>query len=111
MDLIDAFAKKVKAQYQTIIHECMEILGTSSAVRCAEPDAGLYLFMDVSRTHLDDIDFTKQLLEKHKTAVTPGASFGYKGFVRASICGEPKNVKEGIRRLVNFANSLYDNVE
>ena len=45
-------------------------------------------------------------LNEFKTAITPGSSFGYKGFVRASICGDVKDVKKGLRQLVLFTRSI-----
>lgn len=100
---INSIMKEVITHYKRVIRECMKIISTTDIIFCNEPDAGFYLFLDIGKTCMDDIEFTKQLLVKYKTAVTPGESFGYKGFVRASISGEPSNVIEGIRRLVDFA--------
>jgi aspartate/methionine/tyrosine aminotransferase len=50
--------------------------------------------------------FCQRLLNEYKTAITPGSSFGYEGFIRASICGNIKEVKKGLRQMVLFANSL-----
>ncbi|SVC88848.1 uncharacterized protein METZ01_LOCUS341702 [marine metagenome] len=55
---------------------------------------------------MDEMTFCERLLNEYKTAHTPGSSFGYKGFVRASICGEVKEVKKGLRQLVLFTKSL-----
>lgn len=103
---ITSIMKDVVVHYKKIIRDCMEIINANDAIFCHEPEAGFYLFLDIRRTCMDDVEFTRQLLEKHKTAVTPGESFGYKGFVRASICGESSNVIEGIKRLIDFADVL-----
>ena len=50
--------------------------------------------------------FCERLLNEYKTAHTPGSSFGYKGFVRASICRDVKEVKKGLRQFVLFTKSL-----
>jgi aspartate/methionine/tyrosine aminotransferase len=55
---------------------------------------------------MNDRLFCNRLLEEYGTAVTPGTSFGYEGFIRASFCGNTDDVKKGLRQIVLFAESL-----
>jgi aspartate/methionine/tyrosine aminotransferase len=55
---------------------------------------------------MDDKLFCNRLLKEYRTTVTPGTSFGYEGFIRASFCGNTDEVKKGLRQIVLFAESL-----
>jgi aminotransferase len=62
------------------------------------------MLIDVSDAGMSSMDFTMKLLEKEKVAVAPGEVFGPggHGFVRVSLAGEVREIKEGIRRLARF---------
>ena len=103
---MDEFTKQSRKYYKKLSKECASIIDESDLLSCTIPDSGFYLFIDIRKTKLDDMIFCQRLLNEYKTAITPGGSFGYEGFVRASICGNIKEVKKGLRQMVLFVNSL-----
>ncbi len=107
--IIDEFTDNRKRYYRKLRDECMKILSRSSNLVCVKPESGFYLLIDIRKLKIDDRDFSTTLLNKYSTAVTPGTSFGCKGFIRASICGDTVDVKQGLRQLVLFANSFHKN--
>ncbi len=105
---LDEYAEGIRAQCQRVTSACVEVINRSGGIRCAMPESGFYLFLDISRTGLDDVTFCKHLLEERHTAVTPGRSFGLdcKSFVRIATCGPEEDVMEGVRRIVDLAGEL-----
>ena len=104
--IIDEFAEDRKKYYKKLSNECIKILNKSNYITCAKPGSAFYLFIDISKLKIDDRLFCSRLLEEFRTAVTPGTSFGYEGFIRASFCGNIDDVKKGLRQVVLFAESL-----
>ena len=103
--IIDEFTKESRKYYKKLSKECIMLINKSKLISCTKPDSAFYLFIDIRKLKMDDITFCERLLNEFKTAITPGSSFGYKGFVRVSICGDVMDVKNGLRQLVLFANS------
>ena len=106
-DHMDSYLTEIRSYYQELADECVVILADVDNISCSMPDSGFYLFIDIRRTDLDSMKFSKLLLEEYQTAVTPGDVFGYRGFVRASICGEREDVREGIRRIGEFSSQGF----
>lgn len=106
ISIIDDFAKDRRKYYKKLSNECLEILNKSNYLSCVKPEAAFYLFIDIKKLKMNDRLFCKRLLEEYRTTVTPGTSFGYKGFIRASFCGNTDDVKKGLRQIVLFAESL-----
>ena len=108
LSVLDRYAERVRAQYRRVTSLCTEWINRSSSVRCATPESGFYLFIDIRSTGLDDVTFCKRLLEERHTAVTPGRSFGVgcDSYVRIATCGQEGDVMEGTRRIVELAGEL-----
>ena len=106
--MIDEFTKDLRTKYTELINSCVLIIEKSPYLNCIKPDSGFYLFIDIRKCNLDDATFCRRLLEEYHTALTPGRSFAANGFVRASICGDVKDVKAGLNMVVKFANTLSD---
>ncbi|UVT14547.1 MAG: pyridoxal phosphate-dependent aminotransferase [Nitrospira sp.] len=108
LSVLDEYTEGVKAQCRRITAACADMVNRSGIVRCVVPESGFYLFVDISRTGLDDVTFCRRLLEERHTAVTPGRSFGIgcEGFVRIATCGWEHDVMEGTRRVVELAGEL-----
>ena len=83
------------------------MVNRSGLLRCASPESGFYLFVDIAGTGVDDMAFCTQLLEEQHTAVTPGRSFGadYASFIRLATCGQEHDVVEGVQRVVDLAQT------
>lgn len=106
ISIIDNFAKDRKKYYKKLSNECMKILDKSNYLFYVRPESAFYLFIDIRKLKIDDKLFCSRLLEEYRTVVTPGTSFGYEGFIRASFCGNIDDVKKGLRQIVLFAKLL-----
>jgi aspartate aminotransferase len=79
-------------------------------VTCSPPEGGFYVFPNLSR-HLskalpDTLTLATRLLEEKAVAVVPGEGFGAPGYVRLSFAASMEDLREGVRRLVDFVAGL-----
>ena len=84
----------------------LEMLSTCKTLNCIEPQAGMFLMLDVRETGFASAEFVKQLYRETGVSVMDGGVFGDAGdgFVRLSFaCGE-KDLAEGCRRILAFIN-------
>lgn len=80
----------------------------------ALPDAGFYLWADVSRTGLTDTEFAARLLAEQNVTVLPGSYLAREADgvnpganrVRMALVATPEECLEGARRIVDFCRSL-----
>ncbi|ODV40577.1 succinyldiaminopimelate transaminase [Cupriavidus sp. UYMMa02A] len=80
----------------------------------ALPDAGFYLWADVSRTGLTDVEFAARLLAEQNVTVLPGSYLAREADginpganrVRMALVATPEECLEGARRIVEFCKSL-----
>jgi len=80
----------------------------------ALPDAGFYLWADVSRTGLTDTEFAARLLAEQNVTVLPGSYLAREADginpganrVRMALVATPEECLEGARRIVEFCKSL-----
>ncbi|WP_439670620.1 succinyldiaminopimelate transaminase [Cupriavidus necator] len=80
----------------------------------ALPDAGFYLWADVSRTGLTDTEFAARLLAEQNVTVLPGSYLAREADginpganrVRMALVATPAECLEGARRIVEFCKSL-----
>ncbi len=107
-EAIDDYVVSISERFKKATSLSADIINNSGILHCSSPKSGFYVFVDISRTDMNDMDFCQKLLEDHHTAVTPGRSFGsaYLNFVRIATCGDIDDVKEGVRRLISFAAIL-----
>ncbi|WP_454735968.1 succinyldiaminopimelate transaminase [Cupriavidus necator] len=80
----------------------------------ALPDAGFYLWADVSRTGLSDTEFAARLLAEQNVTVLPGSYLAREADginpganrVRMALVATPEECLEGARRIVEFCKAL-----
>lgn len=108
--VMDAFAEDRMKYYKKLCKQCTDILSRSKYISCTKPVSAFYLFIDIRKLGIDDKLFCSNLLEEYRTVVTPGASFGWKGFIRASFCGAVDDVKKGLKQIVSYADFLGRNL-
>lgn len=109
VEMIGHWVKSICAYYQELIGHCVDRINTSSSVCCDTPESAFYLFVDIRKTRMTDMEFARRLLASSRTTVTPGVAFGYPGYVRLAVCGDEQEVMEGVKRLVAFSNNCLDN--
>jgi aspartate/methionine/tyrosine aminotransferase len=105
---IDEYSKSVRRRFQIRTELCARLLESCKVLSCEVPDSGFYVFVDISKTGLKDVDFCQRLLEEKLTAVTPGSSFGpqYTDYIRIAACLDQEHIKQGVDRIKELAESL-----
>ena len=73
------------------------------------PQGAFYIFAKIpEKFGDDDVKFATELAEKARVGATPGRYFGKggKGYVRMSYASSTENLKEALKRITEFVNSL-----
>ncbi len=75
---------------------------------CFEPRGTFYCFPSIQSTGLSSEEFCERLLKAEHVAVVPGNAFGAsgEGFIRCSYASSMENIKEALKRIERFINSL-----
>ena len=75
---------------------------------CREPMGAFYAFPCIRSTGLTSDEFCERLLYAERVAVVPGTAFGAggEGFIRASYCYSTDHIKEALRRIGLFLDTL-----
>ena len=75
---------------------------------CFEPEGAFYMFPDIRRFGMTSEEFATRLLNEQKLAVVPGNAFGEsgEGFIRISYAYSVSEIKEAVRRLNLFIETL-----
>lgn len=94
----DKFATRRNLIYQLV----NEIEG----LKAIRPVGAFYIFCDISSFGLPSNEFCAQLLDKKLLAAIPGTPFGAEGYIRLSYAYAGKTIRDGIKRLKEFCESL-----
>jgi aspartate aminotransferase len=83
-------------------------LTADARIRCVKPAGAFYLFPDLSEVMIaagfrNTNQLAEALLDEQRVAVTPGEAFDAPGFVRISYATSMDVLREGSRRLLEFA--------
>jgi aspartate/methionine/tyrosine aminotransferase len=110
VNVMNTFTETVRKHFGELITICLQIIDEAELFPHSNPVAGFYIFINIEKTGLDDVNFCKQLLDHHHTAVTPGRSFGlnYSNYIRIAVCGKRDDVINGTKKVVAFAKQLID---
>ena len=108
----EAHVRENRAAYVRKFSEVTPML--AEVLDVALPDAGFYLWADVSRTGLTDVEFAAQLLAAQNVTVLPGSYLAREAGginpganrVRMALVATPEECQEGARRIVEFCKSL-----
>lgn len=86
----------------------VEGLNSIERVHCLPPKGAFYAFPNISQTGLGSREFAIRLLQETHTVVVPGVGFGQggEGFIRISYATSEENIREGLRRIKKFVESL-----
>jgi aspartate aminotransferase len=76
------------------------------SITCLLAQGAFYLFPNISRFGLKDVDFCARLLEAEKVAAVPGSAFGAEGYLRLSYATSDEIIQKGVVRLANFCATL-----
>lgn len=72
------------------------------------PEATFYMMVDISKTGMSSIDFCYALLRGAHVAVVPGVTYGQccDKYIRIAFTLDEEKIKEGVRRITEFINTL-----
>ncbi len=68
------------------------------------PQGAFYVFCDIEGTGLGSEALCEKLLEEIFVAVIPGKSFGSDRHVRFSFAASEKDIEEGVKKIIEWAN-------
>ncbi|BAK97306.1 putative aminotransferase [Oscillibacter valericigenes Sjm18-20] len=100
--------EEMKTQYRRRRKLVVSGLNTIPGVSCMSPKGAFYAFANIQGTGLTSRDFAIRLLQEKQVVVVPGTGFGEggEGFVRLSYATGEDNIREGVRRIGEFAADL-----
>lgn len=75
---------------------------------CTAPEATFYLMVNISGTGMTSKEFAFELLKKEHVALVPGITYGNccDNYVRIAFTVEEDKIREGVRRIKRFVESL-----
>ena len=92
-----AFVERREIMYQAI--------AAINRLSCSKPHGAFYLFVDISQTGLNSLQFCNNLLESQQVAAIPGIAFGADNCIRLSYATDSTSIKKGMERLDRFVSS------
>ena len=76
---------------------------------CPTPMGSFYVFVDISKTGLNSLEFCDQLLEKQQVAAIPGKAFGADHCIRLSYATDLASIEKGMDRIERFVQETKVN--
>lgn len=97
-EMVQAFAQRRQFMYEAI--------QAIPKLSCPKPYGAFYLFVDISKTGMNSLEFCNILLDSQQVAVIPGIAFGADRCIRLSYATDMKTIEKGMQRLEKFIDSL-----
>lgn len=83
-----------------------ELINAIPGISCCQPQGAFYMFVNISQTGLNSLDFCNGLLQTQQVAVIPGIAFGDDHHIRISYATDLPTIEKGMARLASFVQSL-----
>ena len=83
-----------------------ELLDAVPGISCIKPDGAFYMFVNISKTGMNSLEFCDSFLEQQQVAVIPGIAFGADDHIRLSYATDLGTIKKAVERLDKFVRSL-----
>ena len=80
----------------------LEAINSIPQLSTPKPGGAFYVFVDISATGMNSLDFCKALLEQEKVAAIPGVAFGADRCIRLSYATDMTSIHKGMDRLAKF---------
>lgn len=99
-DMVDIFTERRNTLY--------EGLSKIEKFEVKAPEATFYMMVDISKTGMDSIDFCYAMLRAAHVAAVPGVTYGQccNHYIRIAFTLDIEKIKEGVKRITEFVNSL-----
>lgn len=91
------------AQRRQVIFELLEAV---PGISCIKPDGAFYMFVNISKTGMNSLEFCDAFLEQQQVAVIPGIAFGADDHIRLSYATDLGTIKKAVERLDKFVRSI-----
>ena len=97
--------QEIKAKYEKRMELLIKSFG-EAGWKMNKPKASMFIWARLPEcmAHLGSMEFSKQLLEKAKIAVSPGVGFGHngEGFVRIALIENENRIRQAAKNLKTF---------
>ena len=100
-DCVEEMRQAFAQRRQVMLERIQRIPGLT----CTKPEGAFYIFVDISKTGLESLDFCNALLETHHVAVIPGVAFGANHHIRLSYATDMATIEKGLERLSTFVQA------
>ena len=100
-ECVETMRQAFAQRRQVVLDRLHDLPGLS----CARPDGAFYVFVNISCTNLNSLDFCQQLLEQQQVATIPGQPFGADDHIRISYATDLVTIEKGLDRLARFVRS------
>jgi aspartate aminotransferase len=91
------------AERRQVIFELLEAV---PGISCIKPDGAFYMFVNISKTGMNSLEFCDAFLEQQQVAVIPGIAFGADDHIRLSYATDLGTIKKAVERLDKFVRSI-----
>jgi aspartate aminotransferase len=98
----DKDIEAMRVEFQKRRDLAVELFNQSDKLTVLKPDGAFYLFVNIKKVSNDSMEFCKDLLSQKGVATIPGLGFGSEGYFRFSFATNEENIKEGIKRIIEF---------
>lgn len=100
--------EEMKAQYRRRRKLIVDGLNAIPGISCLPPKGAFYAFANITGTGLSSWDFAIRLLQEKHVVTVPGTGFGEggEGYVRLSYATSEEAIREGLKRIREFAENL-----
>ena len=83
-----------------------ELLDAVPGISCIKPEGAFYMFVNISKTGMNSLEFCDAFLEQQQVAVIPGIAFGADDHIRLSYATDLGTIKKAVERLDKFVRSI-----
>lgn len=104
----DAASDEMCRGYESRRNVLVEGINSIEKLSCKYPRGTFYAMVNIKKTGLGSEEFAYALLQAVQVAVVPGVTYGEasEGYVRIAYTMNEDKIKEGLRRINQFVNSL-----
>ncbi|WP_413205229.1 pyridoxal phosphate-dependent aminotransferase [Rhodospirillum sp. A1_3_36] len=101
-------AERMRRSYAARVDLISRELQSCPTLKAGKASGGMFVMIDVADTGLDGEAFAWGLLKEQNVAIMPGTSFGEnaKTLIRVALTVPDDTLREAMRRILLFANSL-----
>ena len=107
---VDEEIERMREAFEARAKEAVELFNEIDGISVLKPQGAFYLFVNIKDISQDSMGFCKELLQKTGVAVVPGLGFGAEGYFRFSFATDITTIKEGIRRIEKFIDTMKQEI-